>query len=118
MRGDRITGPDRTHLARRLIADREDEIHDRRAGSRELVPAFAAQTVRTQMETVEQFERKWVDGTPWITTGAVPSKATFAPMPDQRFGQDAPGRIAGTQEQDVVRFLDHGFRASTVAETT
>jgi len=40
VRGDGVTRPDRSHLARRVVADREDKIHRWRAGLGEFVPAF------------------------------------------------------------------------------
>jgi hypothetical protein len=48
-----------------LIADREDEVHHRRAGAREFMPAFAAQSACRQMELFKQVEGHGVHPTFW-----------------------------------------------------
>jgi hypothetical protein len=42
MRRHRMTGPDRADFTGGVIANGDDEIHHRRIGRCELVPAFAA----------------------------------------------------------------------------
>ena len=56
MRRDRIAGPHRADFTSDLVADRKDEIHDRRTGPREFIPAFAVQPAGPEMELFESFE--------------------------------------------------------------
>ena len=58
MRRHRVAGPDRADFARRLIADREHEIHLRRVRLGELIPALRAQALRRQLHGLQQFERE------------------------------------------------------------
>src|SRR6185295_18871139 len=48
MRDDRLARPNRADFAGGRIANRDDEIHFRRAGASKLVPAFRAQILRRQ----------------------------------------------------------------------
>src|SRR5271168_5028272 len=100
MRCNRITGPNRADLARRLITDSEDKIHDRCAGSGELVPTFAAQSSGPQMQPFEQIKSERVHIPLWKAAGAVSVEAPIAPMLDQAFGQDAARRVARAEEQE------------------
>ena len=56
MGGHRISGPDRAGFAGGLVANREDEIHHRRAGTGEFMPALAAQPVCRQMKPFERIQ--------------------------------------------------------------
>lgn len=118
MRCDCIARPCRADLPRRLIANREDKIHDRRARSCELVPALAAQPICVQMQAVEQIKSERMNTTTRKAAGAETLKPPLTPMLDQHFGQNAFGRVARAQEQDIVGLVRHGFRTSTVADTT
>src|SRR3546814_6163200 len=61
MRAHRPARPDRACLARRIIADGEDEVEAGRAGLREFVPAFRAQVLRFKAKLFEQGKRLRVD---------------------------------------------------------
>ena len=102
MRGDRIARPDRADFAGGLVADGKDEIHHRRTGTDELVPALAAQTAGRQSEPLKKIERQRVHRAFREAAGAVALEPAGAPMVEQNFGEDAPRRVAGAQEQDVV----------------
>src|SRR5689334_318477 len=107
MGGDRIARPDRADLARGLIADGKDEIHDRRAGASELVPAFAAHFTDGQAKPIKQVQRQWMHCPLRKAAGAIALEAAPAPMVEQRLGEDAPRRVAGAQEQHVVDAILH-----------
>src|SRR5262245_28389290 len=49
-----IAGPGRAHFARGLVANREHEVHHRGAGPGEFIPAFAAQTLRSEMKLLKR----------------------------------------------------------------
>src|SRR6516225_7253503 len=102
MSGHRSPGPHRTNLARRLVADGEHKIHDWRTRFGELVPAFAAQPAGIEMRLFEQIERERMHRTFWETAGAVAFEAALGPVIDQRFGENAPCRIAGAEKQHIV----------------
>src|SRR3984893_17160525 len=107
MGGDRIARPDRTDFAGGLVADRKDKIHDRRAGPGELVPAFAAQAAGRQMKLFEQVESYGMNRAFRKAAGAIAFEPFLAPMLDQHFGEDAPGRVTGAEKEDVVRSFIH-----------
>lgn len=112
--GDRIARPEGANT-RRLIADGEDEIHDRCVGPREFVPTLGAQTVGRQMQPFEAFERQRVNPATGKAACAIAleaAEAALSPMIDQRLGEDVVRRIVGTQEQDVIRFALHGGSAN------
>lgn len=98
---DRMARPDRADLAGGVVADGDDEVQRRRAGRGELVPALAAQPLARQAELLEQRERDRMHLALGIAARAVPDEAAPAPMVDQRFRDDAAGRIPGTEDQDV-----------------
>jgi hypothetical protein len=56
MGGHGIARPNGAQFAGGLVADREDEIHHRRTGPREFMPAFAAQPVCRQMKPFERIQ--------------------------------------------------------------
>src|SRR3546814_2836521 len=63
MRGHRVAGPDGTVFSRRIVADGEDEIHDRRAGLGKLLPALRAQALGRIADACQQPERVRIDRT-------------------------------------------------------
>src|SRR6267378_614335 len=108
-------------LAGSLIADGEHEIHFRRAGLGELVPALAAHTGRSQVQPFQQLDRERMHAAAREAAGAVTLEPSLAPMLDQRLGENASRRVGGAEKQDVVgarRRHGCGLRASTMAETT
>src|SRR6516164_11604392 len=117
MGGHWIPGPHRTPLAGSLVADGEHKIHARRTRFGELVPAFAAQSAGIEMRLFEHIECERVHGTPGKAPGAVAFEPALAPVIDQRFGENAPRGIAGTEKQHIVdppaRHGSLALRAST-----
>src|SRR5205823_6575714 len=85
-----------------LVAHRKDEIQDRGVRTGEFVPALAAQTLGRQAQPFQQLKRKRMHRTLREAAGAVSFELSPAPMADQHLAEDAPRRVAGAQEQDVV----------------
>jgi hypothetical protein len=119
--GHRIARPHRADLTRRLVAHGEDEIHHRRAGAGEFIPAFAAQPAGPKMQLFERSKGQLMSDTFADTAGAVAFEPALASMIDQHLGEDAARRIAGAEQQHIVSSRPslarptHGLRASTVA---
>jgi len=72
------------------------------------------------MQLVEQITRERMDAPSWEAAGAEAVKPPLTPMLNKNFGQDAPGRVAGAEEEYVIGLVGHhaGFRASMLADTT
>src|SRR3984893_15314844 len=109
MNRDRLARPDRADFTGGLVADRKDKIHDRRAGSGELVPAFAAQAAGRQMNLFEQVESYGMNRAFRKAAGAIAFEPFLAPMLDQPFGEEAPGRVTGGEKEDVGRSCIHDW---------
>src|SRR5690349_8341537 len=54
------------------------------------------------MQLVELIEGQGMHHAFWKASGAIALEAALAPVIDQRFGEDAPRRIAGTVKEYVV----------------
>src|SRR5262249_31584468 len=100
--------PHRAGLARRLIADRDDEIHLRRIRLGELVPAPAAQTLSPQAESGQEIKRQRMNGPFGKAAGAEAPEAALPPMVHQRLRENAARGIAGAEEKDV-QDVAHGW---------
>src|SRR6516162_323439 len=124
MGGHRVPRPHRADLTGGLVADSEHEIHHRRAGFGEFVPAFTAQPARLEMRLFDEIERQRVNRPFWESAGAVPPKSSFpqcsssasammlrAELPVQR------NRSLYIPPSVIFRPAGHGLRASTMAET-
>src|SRR5258706_1002653 len=94
-------GPGRAGFAGRLAADREYEIHPRRAGPRELIPAFAAQPLRRQAVFFDQLEREGIHLPGGTAAGAVGAEPAVPEAVQQGLGKDAARRITGADEKDI-----------------
>src|ERR1700733_7102232 len=57
MRRHRLSRPDRTRFALRVIANGDNEIHHRRARLSEFIPTLAAQTFRRQVGNLKLLQR-------------------------------------------------------------
>src|SRR5271165_2207533 len=53
VRRHRLARPDRAYFLRGVVADGEDEVHLRRAGSSELVPTLAVQSMGGQVSPLD-----------------------------------------------------------------
>ena len=53
-----------------------------------------------------------MDHAGWMATGAKGSKLIVTKAAQERFGEDAPSRVAGAEEQDVVGMVIHAWRGS------
>src|SRR5262249_35159090 len=112
MRGHWLSRPVRAHLPRRVVADRKHEIERWRTRGRELIPALAAQSSCGKIHVLEQFSGYWMHRALRMTAGTVAPEAAAPPMVNQRFGQDAPGRIAGAKKKHVINSLGHCYPVS------
>src|SRR5437588_10154884 len=59
------------------------------------------------MQLFELIEGQGMHRALWKASGAIALEAALAPVIDQRFGEDAPRRIAGTEKEDVVGAFIH-----------
>ena len=60
VRRGRVAGPDGAHLARGAVADRDDEVHVRRARDGKLVPGLAAPPFRGHPGVLQHVQRQGV----------------------------------------------------------
>src|SRR3546814_1925085 len=112
MRRDRLPRPDRAELAGGVVAHGEDEVHRRRAGRSELVPALRAQAVHRDVLVAQQVQCVGMRRALGVAAGAEGAEATAAETVQQRLGQDAARRVPGAQEQHVVGGLRHASSRS------
>src|SRR5438445_4448778 len=118
MRLVRMPGPDRADFARGVVADSENEIHLRRAGRIELVPAFRAHAGSRIAVAFQRFERKRIDRALRHAAGGVRAEATRAVFRENALGHDRARGVAGTQEQYIEDRIAHdGLPAEDVAST-
>src|SRR3972149_5835509 len=102
MSGGWFPGPNRTDFPRRVVADRDDEIHLGGPGCREFVPALAPQTGRRHLQGFEQIQGEGMDLPFRMAAGAVPPEPPLPDVVQDRLGKNAPRRVAGAQEKDAV----------------
>src|SRR3569623_136938 len=105
--GGRMTRPDRTGFSCGIVANGDDEIHVRRAGSGEFVPRFAAQILDRVAGFHDLLDRERIDFAARLAAGAIADEAAFAQGGDQGFGHDGTGGVAGAQKQYVAGFVSH-----------
>src|SRR5262245_37600435 len=67
---DRVSRLNRAHFPRRQIADGEDEIHDRRPRSRELLPILAVEFPGRQLQPLQQIDGDAVHASFGMAAGA------------------------------------------------
>src|SRR6185437_2653075 len=60
-----------------------------------------------QLARMQQLQAHRMDGAFREAAGAIGAEAALTEMIEQRLGQDAPGRVAGAEKEDVVDLL-HG----------
>ena len=107
MGGCRAAGPDRAGLAGGVVADREDEIHLRRVRAGELVPALRTELADVVAEVRKQAEGVRIDRAARMAAGRIGLEAALALTVEDRLGHDRAGRIAGTDEQNIVGLVAH-----------
>jgi len=109
MRGHRLAGPERAGLRRCLVADREYEVHKRRARLRELIPVFAPQAFGGEAISLKQFQRERMHATGWMASRTKGFELALSNGVKDRLRHDAPCRIASAQKQNIERaLLIHG----------
>jgi hypothetical protein len=89
MRGHRLARPDRADFAGGVIADGEDEIHDRRARLREFVPAFAVWFLDGNARALQYVQGIGIDFAGGKAAGAEAAEFAATPVIQQGFGDDA-----------------------------
>ena len=93
--------------AGRLIAYREHEVHERRAGPGKFVPVLAAQARRGQAIFFEKLKRQRIDRPSGMAPGAERFEFILSESIENCLGHNAARRITGTQKQDVERLARH-----------
>src|SRR5207248_10539545 len=101
MRRHRLARPYRAAFSGRIVANREDEIHHRRIGTRELLPALRAQIVGGVVATPENLDRKRIYDSLRLTAGGEAAEMLATVFPQDRFRQDRTGAVTGAQEENV-----------------
>ena len=102
VRRHRFSRPDRAHLTGRVVADSENEIDGRRAGSCKLVPTLASQVLCWEIHALEQLDSHRVHLASGKASRTESAEPTLTPVIEKRLGEDAPRRVARAQEQDVI----------------
>ena len=102
MRRDGLAGPFRKCLARGGIAEGEDEVENRSARLAELAPMLGPQPLGRIPALLEDLKRCRVDLPCRVDGGAERTKTTLAMTVHDRFGHQAPRRIAPRYEKHVV----------------
>jgi hypothetical protein len=82
VRADRLPGPHRALLGRRLVADHKNKIEARAVRRGELVPTLRAQTPGFVVQLVEQLERQRMYRARGMAPGAEASESPSAPAID------------------------------------
>ena len=101
MRRHRLARPDRAGFVRRVVADREDEIHLGRARSREFVPALRAGEGGIVVEALQKLECIGMHLAFGMRAGRKRLEPAGADPVEDRFGDNGSRRISGAQKQDV-----------------
>ena len=107
MRGHRLPRPDRTGFARRVVADREHEIHFRRAGRCKFFPSFRAQALGRIIEAFEHFESERIDSPLRVASSREGAEAPRAVFAQNAFGEDRARGVARAEKQDVEDAISH-----------
>src|ERR1700726_896600 len=98
MRGHRLTGPHRTGLVSRVVANGEHEIELGGVGPGKLAPAFRSQVAYVEIQFAQQIDRVPVDLSLRLAPcGECPKNASAGPIEDS-FRQDRPRRVSGAEK--------------------
>src|SRR5262245_39267532 len=97
-----MSRPYRTNLTRRFVADREDEVHVGRIGSRELLPPLAAQAIYGVPRDGDELRGQRMHVALRKAPRAVCDEATLAKRIQQGLCHLTARRITGAQKQYVV----------------
>src|SRR5581483_58355 len=115
VRGHRPAGPERTRLRRRLIANREYKMHERRARPRKFAPVLAAQPLRREAIFFQQLEGERIYAPGRLAAGAESFEFVFSNIVEKGLGQDAARRVAGAEKKHVESFACHERRKRRAA---
>ena len=97
-----MPGPDRTYLAGGVITNGDDKIDGRRIRLREFVPGFAPQSCRRELHLLEELQGNRMDGALGMAAGTETADLTLPPVIRQALSQDAAGRVARAEEENIV----------------
>src|SRR5574337_181645 len=106
VRADRMAGPDRANLSGGVVANGDDDIHRRRAGPGELVPALAAQR-RAVAELLRQLRRDRLHRAAGKAAGTEGAETALTKHVEHGLGHHAARGVARAQEQYVARAWRH-----------
>src|SRR5687767_5174446 len=108
VRRHRLSRPYRAGLSRGLIAYREYEVHEGRAGPRKFAPVLAAKSAGAKTIPFKKFQREWIYFPGGMAPGAVGFELIFPQRVQDCLCHDAARRITGTQKQHIERSFIHG----------
>src|SRR3954447_2117941 len=99
---DRLPRPNRADFPRRAVTNCKHEIHFRRAGFREFVPALTAQISRGEPGLLQMLQRVRIDASDRMAPGTVRREVWRAPMSEDRLGHNGARGITSTEKQHIV----------------
>ena len=107
VRRGRVAGTERADFTRRVVADRDDQVHFRGVGNRKLILGFAAQAVDGNACALQDLQTERIGLL--VLSGAASCResleAALAHVVEQRLCEDASRRVVCAQEQHVQRSL-------------
>src|SRR5688500_16944060 len=102
MRLERLAWPDRTDLARRIVADRYDEVELGGGGRRKLVPGFRSELGGVVVKLLQQLDRVGIDYALGEGAGRPGGEFPGTLAVHDRFGENRAGGVASAEEEDVI----------------
>lgn len=99
--GDRLTRPYRTGLTSRVVAYSNDEIQLELIGCRKFNLTLAARILGWYLLFFEKLENQRIDFSNRKTAGTKAAELVLGDVVEDAFGDDAAGRVTGTQEQHI-----------------
>ena len=97
-----MSRPGRADFLGSVVANREDELHLGSAGTREFIPALAAQADCGNARQFKLLQRFGMHRPRGMTFCAVGGEDRLSFVLEDRFGQDGTRRVTRAQEQNVV----------------
>src|SRR5579864_3230543 len=108
--------PERTDFAGGLVTHRDDEVHVWCIRFRELIPRLAAEIRQFVARLHDLFNCERIDPSGRMTASTECTKATSPQRSEQRFCHHAARRVAGAEEQHVVRPVAHERLRNEIVE--
>src|SRR5262249_46733085 len=115
VRNQRLTRPPGARFVE-VLTHREDEIHVRSVGLRELHPALGAERSRLEIQLLEDDQGLWVNLFLRMRPGREGLEFPHAFAAEDGFRYDRPGRVALIEKEYAVEPIDHRRSLETRVE--